>query len=96
MIHRVNSEGLRRRAIALSGGTPRTVYIVFGLGYCQRLRRGKSLLWIVNKAATFCRVAGTGDFINGPVQQRFLASSARDAPYCGHIHRTFIAQSVGI
>jgi len=33
--HRVNSEGLRGRAIALGGGAPKRCYIVFGLRYCQ-------------------------------------------------------------
>src|ERR1700684_3633558 len=33
--HRVNSEGLRGRAIALGGGAPKRVYIGFGCRYCQ-------------------------------------------------------------
>ena len=33
--HRVNSEGLRRRAIALGGGAPKRCYIVFGGRDCQ-------------------------------------------------------------
>lgn len=33
--HRVNSEGLRGRAIALGGGAPKGTYIVFGRRGCQ-------------------------------------------------------------
>src|SRR5271168_4029698 len=33
--HRVNSEGLRRRDIAPSGGASKRVYIVFVLYFCQ-------------------------------------------------------------
>jgi hypothetical protein len=33
--HRVNSEGLRGRAIARGGGAPKRGYIVFALSYCQ-------------------------------------------------------------
>jgi hypothetical protein len=46
MIHRINSEGLRRRAIAPSGGAPKRSYIVFRGGGCQRLGKPKSTLWI--------------------------------------------------
>jgi|GEM_PF-4288374 hypothetical protein len=35
MIHRVNSEGLRGRAIAPRGGAPKRPYIGFGAHYCQ-------------------------------------------------------------
>ncbi len=51
--HRVNSEGLRGRAIALGGGAPKRCYIVFGGRNCQpsdmRIRR----LWIAERTAIF-------------------------------------------
>jgi hypothetical protein len=39
--HRVNSEGLRGRAIALGGSAPKKGYIGFGCGFCQPFRRVK-------------------------------------------------------
>jgi len=36
--HRVNSEGLRGRANAPSGGAPKRTYIGFGDGFCQPFR----------------------------------------------------------
>jgi hypothetical protein len=50
--HRVNSEGLRRRAIAPSGGAPKRPYIGFGPGYCQPFRRGRGA-----KNQSFCAVS---------------------------------------
>jgi hypothetical protein len=47
--HRVNSEGLRRRATALSGNAPKKRYIVFGLRFCQPSDTRR----IIEKAAIF-------------------------------------------
>src|SRR5271168_5072537 len=52
--HRVNSEGLRRRAIAPGHGAPKRVYIVFALHYCQP-SAPKKALWIVAKATILAR-----------------------------------------
>src|SRR5215471_18314691 len=51
--HRVNSEGLRRRAIAPSGGAPKRSYIGFGVGFCQPFRGTERL-----KKQSFFAVSG--------------------------------------
>src|SRR5262249_51182135 len=51
--HRVNSEGLRRRAIAPSGGAPKRPYIGFGAGFCQPFRGAERL-----KKQSFFAVSG--------------------------------------
>jgi hypothetical protein len=51
--HRVNSEGLRRHATALSGNAPKRRYIVFGLRFCQPSDTRR----ITEKAAIFAGFA---------------------------------------
>ena len=53
MIHRLNSEGLRGRAIAPGGGASKRAYIVFGYGRCQRFDRQKAVCgWLPNRTAS--------------------------------------------
>ena len=53
--HRVNSEGLRGRTIALGGGAPKRVYIVFGDRDCQPSDMRIKPLWIRRrKVGNFC------------------------------------------
>jgi len=56
--HRVNSEGLRGRAIALGGGAPKRCYIVFGLRYCQPSEAKRSAA-VRGESGNFCRFLAT-------------------------------------
>jgi hypothetical protein len=57
--HRVNSEGLRRRATARGGGAPKRTYIVFGRHNCQPSEpRNKPCG--SRKSGNFCRLSRIG------------------------------------
>ncbi len=99
--HRVNSEGLRRRTIALGGGAPKSVYIVFGSRDCQPSDMRKKPCGS-RESGNFCPfspAAGASrtearDALGGasiwPSQFGFFS---RLAPYCGHIPPSFFRQS---
>ena len=52
MIHRINSEGLRGRAIAPRRRRFQRPYIGFGSRHCQPARESKYVLWIDDAGAT--------------------------------------------
>jgi hypothetical protein len=94
--HRVNSEGLRGRAIALGGSAPKKGYIGFGRAFCQPFRSvkqaqetrfcaGFSRLCVDAGNATapaFCDARRTPNF----------ATYLQSAPHCGHIPPPFFGK----
>ena len=83
MIHRVNSEGLRGRAIALGSGAPKRPYIVFWPRACQRLVSPK-LRFVDGTAPTARRPPHHSAALHLP------RGIPLKAPYCGHIVPPFL------
>ena len=97
--HRVNSEGLRRRAIAPSGGAPKTPYIGFDNRYCQPFGREKKGCGGIRKrqfpSGFRC---GRQDVAAASFASRCLSEFIRPrpfAPHCGHIPPSFFVVVVG-
>jgi hypothetical protein len=89
--HRVNSEGLRRRAIAPSGGAPKSFYIGCLSCFCQPCRREKNRSQGIRKRQF---LPGSGTAGQGPSLtlrcDSESASRERSAPHCGHIPPPFL------
>jgi hypothetical protein len=93
--HRVNSEGLRGRAIALGGSAPKKGYIGFGRAFCQPFRRVKQA-----QETVLCAVfRGCGLMPEMPLHGRFatridteLRHYPQSAPHCGHIPPPFFGK----
>jgi hypothetical protein len=95
MIHRANSEGLRRRAIA-QRRRAKKAYIVFTYGHCQRFGRQNAACGSPRKPPTQAPTWPTRRTCADPhpiaLQQ---PSVSKAAPYCGHIPPSFLHIRVG-
>jgi hypothetical protein len=97
--HRVNSEGLRRRAIAPSGGASKGVYIVFALYFCQpsdtRKKACAAAILDFFRAGRGGPAAGLGKAPIHPGSAAGGGFCGVAAPHCGHIPPPFLRAPVG-
>jgi hypothetical protein len=94
MIHRVNSEGLRRHAIAQRRRAKRG-YIVFRPSHCQRLGVENCPC---GSPATRQVLPGAGAIVKGPGEDAFVPPNTRlhqFAPHCGHNPPPFLRIAFG-
>jgi hypothetical protein len=97
--HRVNSEGLRRRAIAPSGGASKRVYIVFALYFCQPSdTRKKACAAAILDFFRVGRGSPAAALGKAPIHEGSAAANgfcSVAAPHCGHIPPPFLHNLVG-
>ena len=101
--HRVNSEGLRRRAIAPSGGAPKRMIYSLRPPSLSTFGHAKSPV-DRRKSGKFCRSppgpgrlppAAANDRAE-PLDAGWNSAFARLAPHCGHIRRPFFARRIDV
>ena len=89
----VNSEGLRRRAIAPKRAARREVYIGFRSRHCQRPRRQNERCEFVDEAAIFTGSEAARQSRGTTQRSAWIGLFTHLAPHCGHIPPPFFAQS---
>ena len=89
----VNSEGLRRRAIAPKRAARHEVYIVFRSRHCQRPRRQNERCEFVDEAAIFTGSEAARQSRGTTQRPAWIGLFTHLAPHCGHIPPPFFAQS---